>query len=391
MTHDRHDLTAGLTFLMAVACGALVANLYYAQVLIDQIGPDIHLSPWLAGLIVTLTQLGYGLGLALIVPLSDLVENRRLVVISTLGAAVGCVAIALSRNAATFLIASLLAGTCSVGAQVLVPLTAHFSSVERQGRSVGRVMSGLLAGIMLARPVASFIGGVAGWRAVFWLAGGIALVIAAALTFMLPQRTPDAGKHYGQLLASTLGQLGRFKQLRLRAVYQGLLFAAFNLFWTAAPLVLIRQFYASHVQVALFALAGAGGALIAPVAGHLADHGKARAATITAMATLAISFIASGFVVAAGMVIAFAVTAVLIDGAVQLNQVSGQRILFALDPQARGRINAAYMSVNFLVGASGSFLGSAAYAYGGWWLAAGIGAAIGVVPLAIFALFDRKA
>jgi predicted MFS family arabinose efflux permease len=386
---DRHDLTPRLTLLMAVACGVMVANLYYAQTLIDSMAPDIGLSPRLAGGIVTLTQIGYALGLALIVPLSDLVENRRLVLIATAGAVAGALGIALSSGAASFLIASMIVGICSVGAQVLVPLAAHLSSHERQGRSIGLVMSGLLTGIMLARPVAGFVAQIAGWRAVFFLSAGLTAAIGIALALMLPSRMPHARSSYGAILASIVELVRRHRPLQLRIAYQSLAFTAFNLFWTAAPLTLYRQFHLSHAAVGLFALAGAGGAAVAPIAGRLADKGHARAATFAAILLLAASFLAADMVVAAGSVIAFAVTAILIDAAVQLSQISGQRIIFALDPHARGRINAGYMTVVFLIGASGSLIGSASYEAGGWPLSSIIGASIGGVALAIFLLFDR--
>jgi len=386
---DTHDLSPALTLLMAVACGLMVANLYYAQTLIDGIGPDIGLSPWIAGAIVTLTQLGYGIGLALIVPLSDLYENKRLILLATGGAVLGALGIAFARGPELFLAASLLTGICSVGAQVLVPMASHLSSEQRQGRTIGLVMSGLLTGIMLSRPFASFVAEIAGWRAVFLLSAGIMTATGAALALWLPRRQPKAGLHYGAILASLFSLLRAHSQLRLRALYQSLLFLAFNMFWTAAPLVLIHRFHLGHGGVALFALAGAGGALAAPIAGHLADKGKARLTTACALALLALSFLAADWVVALGSVIAFAVTAVLIDAAVQLNQISGQRIIFGLDLHARGRINAIYMTIMFVIGALGSLVGTASYEAGGWPLTALIGAGIGALLLAAFALFDR--
>ncbi|WP_242139168.1 MFS transporter [Sphingomonas sp. TREG-RG-20F-R18-01] len=392
MSHpDHHDLSPAATLLMAVACGAMVANLYYAQTLIETIGPDIGLSAGLAGAIVTLTQLGYGLGLAFIVPLSDLVENKRLILVATVGAVLGCLGIALAEGPITFLAAALVTGVCSVGAQVLVPLAAKLSSQERQGRTIGLVMSGLLTGIMLARPVASFVAGLAGWRAMFFVSAGVTALVGVALLLMLPARRPDSTLRYGALLASSLDLLRRYPVLRLRAAYQALLFIAFNMFWTAAPIVLTQRFGLGANGVALFALAGAGGALAAPIAGHFADKGRARATTLFALLLLTVAFVASDMVVAAGSVIAFAVGAVLIDAAVQLNQISGQRVIFGLDPAAGGRINAAYMTIVFLFGAMGSVIGSASIAAGGWALTSMFGAGIGGMALLLFALFDRTA
>lgn len=385
-----HQLSPGLTLLMAVACGTMVGNLYYAQTLVEVIAPDIGMAPSVAGAIVTLTQLGYGVGLALIVPLSDLVENKRLILTAAAGAIIGSLGVAISTNAPMFLLASLVTGICSVGVQILVPLAAHLSSEERQGRTVGLVMSGLLTGIMLARPVASFITEIAGWRAVFVVAAIVTTLITLALAARLPTRQPAARLGYGRVLASTLGSLVAYRALRLRAALQALMFVAFNLFWTAAPLALYRQFGASHGEVALFALAGAGGALAAPIAGHLTDQGRGRVTSLAAFVLLILSFLAADLAVAVASVIAFAVTAILIDAAVQLSQIANQRVIFALAPESRGRINAAYSATMFFFGAFGSTIGSVSYVTGGWRLSALIGAALGGIALILFVVFERR-
>jgi predicted MFS family arabinose efflux permease len=181
----------------------------------------------------------------------------------------------------------------------------------------------------------------------------------------------------------------RHRRVQLRAFYQAALFAAFNLFWTAAPLTLLRQFHFTQKGVALFALAGAGGALAAPLAGWMGDRGKTWLVTLLAHLILVVSFIVSGFTVAALAVIAFGLTAFLIDAAVQLNQVTGQKIIFEISREARSRINSIYMTLMFVFGATGSVIGSATYAGGGWWLSAGVGAAIGGISFIVFLVFDR--
>src|SRR4051812_42401255 len=170
-------VSPALIFLIAVACGAMVANLYYAQTLLDAIGPEIGLSRALYGTIVTLTQLGYGAGLLFIVPLGDLFENKRLALLMTGGTFVGCVAIARATGPATFLGASLFTGICATGAQILLPLASHLTSRERQGRIIGQIMSGLLTGIMLARPLASFVAERFGWRYVFYFSAVLMALI----------------------------------------------------------------------------------------------------------------------------------------------------------------------------------------------------------------------
>ena len=387
----RSDLGRPIILLMAVACGVIVANLYYAQTLIDVIGPEIGMSASVAGLITTLTQLGYGLGLFLIVPVADLFENRRIVLGSILVTVIGCLAIAASQGPTSFLVASILTGVGATGAQVLVPLASHLAAPEKQGRVVGTVMSGLLFGIMLARPVANFLAGSFGWRSTFLVSAAAMALIGIALLLACPQRRPRGGMRYGEALASTFAQLSQHRVVRMRAFYQSLMFAAFNLFWTAAPLALIRQFHLGHTGVGAFALAGAGGALVAPVAGWLADRRLTRPTSLAGLAGLSFGFLLADWTVAAGSLIGFTIMAVLIDAAVQLSQITGQKLIFSIDPDARGRINAAYMTVMFVVGALGSVIGSATYEAGGWSASAIAGAAIGGVATLGFLLFDRGA
>jgi predicted MFS family arabinose efflux permease len=385
------DLSAAKILLMAVACGVIVANLYYAQTLIDVIGPEIGMSASVAGLITTLTQLGYGLGLFLIVPIADLFENRRIILGSILLTIAGCIGIALSSGPSSFLIASIVTGIGAIGAQVIVPLASHLATPEKQGRVVGTVMSGLLFGIMLARPIASFLAGSVGWRATFILSAVAMGIVAVALLAACPRRTPKGGMRYGEVLASTFAQLVQHRVVRMRAFYQAMMFAAFNLFWTAAPLALIHDFHLSHTGVGAFALAGAGGALIAPVAGWLADRKLTRPASLIGLAGLTIGFLLADWTVAAGSLIGFTIMAVLIDAAVQMSQITGQKLIFSLDPHARGRINAAYVTVMFVIGALGSVIGSATFEAGGWSASAMAGAAIGGIATLGFLLFDRGA
>ena len=386
-------LTPVVTFVFAVACGAMVANIYYAQSLIGLISPDLHLQTNLAGLIVTLTQLGYGAGLLFLVSLGDLVENRKLILITSSGVILGLVGVATSHSADIYLLSSFVVGLCSVGAQMLVPLAAHLAPDRTRGRVIGNIMSGLLAGIMLARPLASFVAAYLGWRAIFSLSAAIMLGIVAVLWRVLPRRQPRPGLHYGHILASTLAMFARFPALRRRAAYQGLLFAAFSLFWTAAPLMLRDSFGLSQQGIALFALAGAGGALAAPLAGRLADRGLTRPATALALVCVIFSFLAAGFAAAAGQVLLLAVAAIALDSAVQTNQVLSQRIIYSLAPEARGRLNAAFLTAIFACGSVSSAVSTYAYVEGGWWLTALIGAGLGAIALALFAgeLLGRRA
>ena len=363
---ETHGMSPALIAVFAVACGAMVANLYYAQALIGLIAPAIGLAPRMAGLTVTLTQLGYGSGLLLIVSLADLVENRRLALVMLSGVVVSLIGVATARSAPTFLVFSYLTGFCCVGAQILIPFAAHMATDENRGRVVGNIMGGLVTGIMLARPAASFLAASFGWRAIFWVSAVGMVVLGAVLFRMLPERRPRTGMHYGQILLSTVGLLAREPVIRRRAAYQATLFATFHLFWTATPLFLAQRFGFGQRGIALFALAGAGGALAAPLAGRLADRGHIRAGTIGALVAAIVAFLVAGWSGAAGMLIVLGVGAIVLDGATQFNQVISQRVIYAIAPEARGRITSIFMTTVFIGGAIGSSIAPVVFIRGGW-------------------------
>jgi predicted MFS family arabinose efflux permease len=377
--------SSALIILFAIATGALVANLYYAQPLIASIGPELGISPDLAGSVVSITQIGYGAGLLLLVSLADLVENRQLVLVMLSVTVVGLVGAAISTTAATFFAASFLLGLCSSGAQVLLPFIAHLAPEARRGRVVGGVMAGVLTGIMLARPIALFIAASLGWRAVFWISAALMIVIGLMLARVMPRYSPRGGIHYGQILASMVGLFRDSPVLRRRAAYQALMFAAFSMFWTAAPLMLADRFGMGQYGIALFALAGAGGALAAPFVGRLADRGLARIMTAGSMIVLGLSFYGTDWAVGATALVALVLLTILVDAAVQTNQIVSQRIIYAVPVDTRGRTNALYMTLLFAGGAVGSVLGTVTYHGGGWSATASAGGLMGLLMLLLFA------
>ena len=390
-THAAGEgLSPLLTWVFAIGSGALVANLYYSQALVTVVSPALGLHAGLAGLTVTLTQLGYAAGLILLVSLADLMENRRLILLCVAGTIVGLVGVALAQNAIMFLLFSVMVGICAVGAQIIIPFAAHLAKDETRGSVIGNVMAGLITGIMLARPVANLISSAFGWRAVFEFGAGLCAAIFVVLWFQLPERHPHSGMTYGKILKSTFEILVKTPALQRRSIYQGTLFGVFNLFWTAVPLMLTQRFNFDQREIALFALAGAGGALAAPIAGRIADRGLIRQGTLAAMIITVLAFLVTGWAVWGGLMVVLVIAAISLDGAMQANQIIGQRIIYAIDPKARGRINAIYMTSIFVSGACGSLIASLTYFYGGWMLTAGTGAALGVALLAYF-LTEPKA
>ena len=381
-------LSPWLTFMFAAACGLVAANIYYGQPLAGPISRDLGFSPAATGLIVTLTQIGYGLGLLFLVPLGDLLENRKLVLLLTIMCGVALIGCSLAKTPDLFLLASLCIGLASVAVQVLVPFAAHMAPDASRGRVVGNVMSGLLCGIMLARPFASFVAEATSWQTVYIISAVVMVVLAVVLRLVLPTRVPHTKLHYGQLLAS-MGELALHNRvLQRRAIYQACMFGAFSVFWTTTPLLLASPLFGlSQNGIALFALAGAAGAIASPIAGRLADRGLTRLATGAAM-VLAILALLLAHVSGGGSTLALAMltlSGIVLDFGVQTNLVVGQRSIYALSGEHRSRLNGLYMATFFGGGALGSAIGGWAYATGGWGFTSWIAIVFPVVALLIFA------
>ena len=373
--------------MLAAACGLLVANIYYAQPLIAEIARSLGLATGAAGLIVTMSQIGYGVGLLFVVPLGDLVENRRLILISVALSAVALACAAFAPSAAVFLACAAVIGLGSVAVQILIPLAAHLAPDATRGRVVGTVSSGLMIGIMLARPVSSFVAAQSSWRVMFGLSAAAMVVLAATLSRALPRRVPQTKMTYGELMGSMVHLVMATPVLRRRAFYQACLFFAFSLFWTTIPLLLAGPHYGlTQNGIALFALAGVSGAIAAPIGGRVADRGWGRPATGCAIGIVALAMLGS-IIVPQGSAVAIlllAAAAIAIDFGCQANLVLGFRAIFSLAPDARGRLNGVYLSTAFVGGAIGSALGAWAYARGGWSLACCIGLTPPLIALARF-------
>ncbi|MBN9019458.1 MAG: MFS transporter [Rhizobiales bacterium] len=360
-------MTPALTLLFAVACGAIAANLYYAQPLVALIAPDVGMPPKVASLVVTLTQIGYGLGLIFLVPIGDIFENRRLILTSVVITSGALVLTAFAPSALPFLAAALFFGFTSSAVQMLVPLAASMADEETRGRTVGNVMSGLTVGVLLARPLAGFIADLVGWRGVFGVSALLMIALSLLLARHLPRRQPTAQHSYGELIRSLWTLFKSTPALRRRGFYQFALFADFALFWTAVPLELAGgDFRLSQTQIAIFALAGASGALAAPIGGHLADRGHSRIATGLCLAGGSMAFLLAGFGRDIRSIILMALAAIALDFVAQMNTVIGQREIYLLPSAARNRLNGLYIAMFFLGGATGSAMSSPLYETGGW-------------------------
>jgi len=379
-----------MILFFACACGLIVANIYYSQPLIGLIAPSVGMHPAAASLIVTVTQFGYCAGLLFLVPLGDLVENRRLVLWTLSVAIVALVLTTTATSAGGVLLATSLIGVGSVVVQMLVPMAAHFATDANRGRVVGNVMSGLLVGIMLSRPIAGFVANRWGWRTVFGASAVVMAMLALVIWKFLPVRRPESNQSYAKLIGSLWALLRDTPLLRRRALYQAALFGAFSLFWSAVPLQLAGpDFGLSQSGIAWFSLAGVAGALAAPLAGRLADRGLTRLATGLAMWVVATSFVVSRFEQGRSLALLLA-GAVLLDFGVQANLVLGQRDIYSIGPHLRSRLNGLFMAIFFIGGAAGSSVASIAMQKGGWAAVSWIGMGLPVAAW-LYYISDRPA
>lgn len=357
-----------LLLVMAIAAGVSVANLYYAQPLLSTLAVDFKVSEGVAGIIITMTQLGYALGLVLLVPLGDLIERRRLITRVSLAAVIALMAAALSPRLFWFDVACLFIGITAVVAQVLVPFAAHLARDEDRGRVVGRVMSGLLMGILLARVASGLISDVLGWRGVYWIAAGMMFLQAIVLARLLPAEPPQARQtpqSYIALMLSILHLMRDEPVLRRRIVYGMTVFASFSVLWTGLPFLLAPAPYRySDTMIGLFGLLGVAGVMMASIAGHLHDLGHSRLATGSSLALVILGFILMGLW--PHQVTAIVAGIVLLDLGVQGTQILNQSTIYTLRPEARSRLTTAYMTCFFIGGAIGSAVAAASFTHYGW-------------------------
>jgi len=378
-------LSTGMTLFFAATVGVIVMDLFAAQPLTGPISADLQLPPGLAGLVAMLPQLGYAAGLALLVPLVDLLENRRLIV-ATLAVCAAALALpAFTQSGTVFLLATLAAGAASSVIQMLVPMAASMAPEAQRGRAVGNVMSGLMLGILLSRPLASLIAGSAGWRAFYLLAALADAAIAVVLALRLPARTPSITASYRALLASMGRLLADEPVLRRHALSAALAMAAFSAFWTAVGLRLAQPPFALDLHgIALFAFAGASGTIVTPLAGRAGDRGHGPAAQRLAHGTMLAALVVLGVAGAGwfgfdahahrGVALALlAGGAALLDAGVIVDQTIGRRAINLLNPAARGRLNGLFVGLFFVGGALGAALAGSAWVWGGWSAVCGVG------------------
>lgn len=388
MVTTSGELSRGRIWLMAAACGASVANLYYNQPMLGVIARSLHLTAHQVGLVPTLTQIGYALGLLFLAPLGDQLERKRLILVMTALLSLSLAGAAVAPSFLMLGLFSLLLGALSTIAQQIVPFAAQLAAPGQRGKVVGTVMSGLLIGILLARTLSGEVAAHAGWRTMYGIAAVAMVVLGLVLAWGLPRSQPTVSMSYAQLMRSLWHLLRTEPALRESSLVGALMFGTFSAFWATLTLFLESPAYHQGADVAgLFGLVGAAGALAAPLAGRSADKSGPRSVLRLATLIVFVSFIVFG--VAGHLMAGLILGVILMDLGVQSAQIANQARIYALQPEARSRLNTVYMVSYFIGGAAGSLLGNLAWTRAGWTGVSGLG---GVMALAAFGrlIFTRR-
>jgi predicted MFS family arabinose efflux permease len=383
-------MTRALTLLFAVAGGAAVGNLYWAQPLLEEIARSLDVSVGVAGLLVTVTQIGYAVGIFLVVPLGDVLNRRRLIPAVLVASSVALFAASAAPNFALLLVSLVWVGLTTVAGQLLIPLAGDLAEPAERGRIVGTVVSGVLIGILLSRTVSGLVADAFGWRAIYILAGGIALVSAAVLWRVLPVLPSRERIPYGSLLGSVFLAVRRNRPVPVTLAISAIGFSVFTLFWTAITFLLSDAPYSYSVtQIGLVGLVGLAGAVAAQRAGRLHDRGWSVPVTGSAIAVAIASLVLAA--VGQRSIIAVLIAVLVLDIAIQAMNVLNQSRMFAVDPAARSRLNTAFVTINFIGGAIGSALASLLWHVGGWTAVMIGGSALLAVALIVWGIHRRGA
>jgi predicted MFS family arabinose efflux permease len=363
LTADR--LTKPLIFLMSLAVGVIVANIYYLQPLLHQVKGDFAVGTVATSALITLVQVGYAAGLAFIVPLGDLLARRRLIVTIFVVAAAAMIAGSLVHSFVWFALLTIVVGLCSVGGQILIPFAADLAKEGQRGRVVARLMTGLLLGILLSRTFSGIGAEIFGWRGVYVTAAVLLIVMAAVLSRVLPNEAPRAHVTYRELVGGSFRLFGTYRELRRRCYFGAINFAAFNVLWASLAFQLSGPpFHYSNIEIGLFGLLGVGGVLAANLAGRQADRNGSHQVTVIS----ALCFVAAFALMWLGRhnVWLLAVGIFVLDLGEQGMLITNQAIIYTLAPDKRSQLTSVYMVSFFVGGAVGSLAAGFTYAHHGW-------------------------
>jgi|EP01037_Dinobryon_pediforme_P009039 predicted MFS family arabinose efflux permease len=351
-TKKHPELTPLTLWIMTIATCLVVANLYYNQPLLEDIARTFHVSKARAGQVSVLTQVGYATGMFFLVPLADMVKRKRLMVIVFAFIVLSLIITATAQSINVLIIASFLLGASSMIPQLLVPMAAHLAKPSERGKKIGVIMSGLLIGILLSRTFSGFIGQYFGWRSVYYIAAGIMVVMWLMVGFFLPEVEPEYKGSYKKLMASLVDLFKQEPRLRIASLRGALCFACFSAFWTTIVFLLKQNFDMGSSVAGEFGLVGAFGAIAAGLMGRLSDKMDAYKLSGFTLALILVSFII--FIFSGHSIAGLIIGVIVLDMGVQATHISNQSIIFALQPEARNRINTIYMVSYFIGGAIGT-------------------------------------
>ncbi|UQZ36651.1 MFS transporter [Paenibacillus sp. PK3_47] len=391
ITAKGSRMSRAVILLFAVACGLSVANIYFAQPILDELSSEFNIGHSTIGIVITISQSLYAAGLLLLVPLGDLLNQRQLIIGQMTLSTVALVIVGTASSAAALFAGLALVGLLAVVTQTIVAFAADMADPVQRGRVVGMVTSGIVTGILLARTVSGLLTDLAGWRSIYLFSAALMLIMNISLFKMLPgtSRAPQS-LTYLQLLKSVFSLYAQERILRVRAVLALLIFADFSILWTSLVLPLSAPpISLSHTAIGAFGLAGAAGALGAAHAGKLADRGSGQKMTGLALSILIISWLLISYAERSLFVLVIGI--ILLDFAVQAVHVTNQSMILILRPEARSRLTAAYMVFYSLGSAAGSITSTQIYAHHGWAGVSLLGASVSVLALLFWALTRRAA
>ena len=387
---ENPHLTKLHLWVMTIATGLVVANIYYNQPLLADISKDFKVSQAQGGMLAMLTQSGYAVGMLFTVPLGDMLERKRLIMFEFFMTIVALLLAAWSPSIHILMLASFLIGAFSVIPQLIVPMAAHLSNPEQRGKTIGFVMSGLLIGILLSRTVSGYIGAHLGWRAMFFIAAALMIILWIALYFFLPEVYPEYKGNYKELMKSLIDLIKEEPQLRAAAIRGALCYACFSGFWTTLVFLLKEPQYNLGSEAAgAFGLAGAFGAIAASQMGRLSDKGNSQILTAVSISLVVFSYVIFGFSTSNMLLLIAGV--IIMDMGVQATHISNQAAIFSLRPDARNRLNTVYMVTYFIGGAAGTFLASQAWHLYKWKGVVAMGLSLSVLSFIVHLTFESKA
>ncbi|MBO9198599.1 MFS transporter [Rhizobium sp. 16-449-1b] len=385
-TSSDQGVSRQLVLTMSVATGFAVASQYYNQPILGLIAQEFSVDTRVS-IVATATQVGYAIGLILLVPLGDRMDRRKLIQLQCIGLMLAMAAATVAPGLAILALASVLIGVFATIAQQLIPFAAELATPTARDRVLGTLTSGLLIGVLLARTLSGFVGAYLGWRAMFALGAVIALLMQIALTRQLPRSRPESRESYGELLLSLVRLTRQSAVLQRAALTQSLLFFGFSAFWTILALLLRTPAFNLGSEVAgLFGLLALAGVVLAPPIVKLAGRRDPRNAVLFGAVLVALSYVVMIVLV---NLIGIAIGVVLMITGLQVALISNQTVVFNAAGGARGRFNTVFMAAQFAFGAVGSAAASAAWDAGGWPAVMLMSAVSG--GLAIFMQLARKA